>query len=79
MIISTSLKMEKNNRLKSFDKKFDKKEPPKKPTKDDLREFNEQVNKRETGINSELFRKHFNFQRPSDVLYIVIYYICIYK
>ena len=28
----------------------------------------EWVNKRETGINSELFKRHFNFQRPSDML-----------
>ena len=30
--------------------------------------FNEQINKEETGINTELFEKHFNFQRPSDML-----------
>ena len=30
--------------------------------------FNEQINKEETGINTELFKKHFNFQRPSDML-----------
>ena len=29
--------------------------------------FNEWVNKQETDINRELFKKHFNFQRPSDV------------
>ena len=27
--------------------------------------------KKETGINRELFKKHFNFQRPSDMLKIV--------
>ena len=43
-------------------KNLDKKELPKKPTKDDLSEFNEWVNKKETGINRELFKKHFNFQ-----------------
>ena len=26
------------------------------------------VNKKETGINRELFHKHFKFQRPSDIL-----------
>ena len=25
------------------------------------------MRKRETGINNELFKKHFNFQRPSDM------------
>ena len=49
-------------------KKPDKKEPPKKPTKDDLNKFNKWINKKETGINYELFNKHFKFQRPSDML-----------
>ena len=49
-------------------KNLDKKELPKKPTKDDLSEFNEWVNKKETGINRELFKKNFNFQRPSEML-----------
>ena len=26
------------------------------------------INKKETGINKELFKKHFNFQRPSSML-----------
>ena len=34
----------------------------------DTTAFNEQINKEETGINTELFKKHFNFQRPSDML-----------
>ena len=29
--------------------------------------FNEQINKEETDINEELFKKHFNFQRHSDI------------
>ena len=33
-----------------------------------MRKFNEWVNKKETGINRELFNKYFNFQRPSDML-----------
>ena len=49
-------------------KKPDKKELPKKPTKDDSRKFNEWVNKKETGIGLELFKKQFNFQRPSHLL-----------
>ena len=30
--------------------------------------FNDWVNKKETGINCELFENHFKFQRPSDML-----------
>ena len=45
-----------------------KKEPLKKPTKDDVSNFNELVNKKETGINYELFEKHIKFKRPSDML-----------
>ena len=54
-------KKKKNNRLV-------KKEPFKKTTKDDVRNFNEWVNKKETGINYKLFEEHFKFQRPSDIL-----------
>ena len=50
-------------------KKPNKKELPKKPTKDDLSEFNEWVNRK--GINPELFKKHFHFQRPSYMLKVV--------
>ena len=30
--------------------------------------FNKWVNKKEIGINSEIFQRHFKFQRPSDML-----------
>ena len=33
--------------------------------------FNEWVNEKETGINSELFKKYFKLQRPSDMLKFV--------
>ena len=49
-------------------KKLDKKERTKKPTKDDLREFNEWVNKKEISINSELFKRDCNLQRRGDML-----------
>ena len=49
-------------------KQTDNKQPLKKPTKIDAKEFNELINKEETDISSELFRKRFNFQRPSEVL-----------
>ena len=29
--------------------------------------FNKQINKEEININTELFKKYFNFQRPSDM------------
>ena len=43
----------------------------KKPKQDDLRKFNEYFNENETGINRELFKNHFNFQRPSAMLITV--------
>ena len=33
-----------------------------------MTEFNEWVDEKEASINSYLFRKHFSFQRPSDML-----------
>ena len=33
-----------------------------------MNKFNERVNKQETGINTELFKKHFKIQRPSNML-----------
>ena len=62
--MSTSLKTKK----KQSDKKSDKKEPPKKPTKIGANEFNELINNKETDINSVSFKKHFSFQRPSEML-----------
>ena len=52
-------------------KKLGKKEPIKKPTKYDCKELDTLVTKEEAGINLELFKKHFNFQRPSDMLKVV--------
>ena len=39
-----------------------------KPKKDDAIALNKQIVNEETDINEELFKKHFNFQRPSDML-----------
>ena len=33
-----------------------------------VNKFNEWVNKQETSINTELFKKHFKIQRPSNML-----------
>ena len=68
MIISTSLKKKKNNRLV---KKLGKKGPIKKPTNNDCAELDTLVTKEEAGINLELFKKHFNFQKPSDMLKVI--------
>ena len=40
----------------------------KKPIKTDANAFNEWINKKETDINRELFKKYFNFQRPSSMV-----------
>ena len=70
MIISTGLKKKKKKKEKDqhTSKRPYKKEPPKKRTKANLSKFNEWVNRKETDIIFELFKKHFNFQRPSDML-----------
>ena len=53
--------------LKSDDK-FEDQQISKKSTKDDVNAFNEWINKKETDINRELFKKHFKFQTPSALL-----------
>ena len=40
----------------------------KKPIKTDANAFNEWINKEETDINKELFKRHFNFRKPSSML-----------
>ena len=61
MIISTSQK--KNNNNNKACTKPDKKEPSEKPTADDLNKFNKWINQKETGINYELFKKHFKISK----------------
>ena len=53
--------------LKSDDK-FEYQLTSKKSTKDDVNAFNKWINRKETDINRELFKKHFNFQTPSSLL-----------
>ena len=43
-------------------------EPPKKSAKDNMSNFNEWINRKETGINSEMFQGYFKHQIPSDML-----------
>ena len=47
---------------------YKEKEEKQKPTKDDLIKLNKYTTDKETNINEELFKKHFNFQIPSDML-----------
>ena len=49
-------------------KKFNKKEPPKKPTQTDIDEFTEFIITEETGINRELFKNYFSYEKPTVML-----------
>ena len=40
----------------------------KKPKRDDVIALKKWIINKETDINEELFKKHFNFQRPSNML-----------
>ena len=59
---------EKVEKEQQTSKEPDKLELLKKLTKDNASNFNKWVNRKETGINSEIFQKHFKFQRLSDML-----------
>ena len=50
------------------DHESEQQQTSKKSTKDDVNAFNERINKEEADINKDLFKKHFNFQKPSDLL-----------
>ena len=43
-------------------------EEKQKPTKDDLISLKKHIIDKETNINEEIFKKYFNFKRPSDML-----------
>ena len=45
-----------------------KKNPAKKTETSDVKKFSDLITKEETGINRELFKRFFNFQRPSAML-----------
>ena len=51
--------------------KFEKEEEEEEETKFNVNKFNEWVIKQEKSINEELFKKYFNFQRPSDMLMLL--------
>ena len=46
-------------------------EEKQKTTKDDLITLNKHIIDKETNINEEVFKKYFNFQRPSDMVILL--------
>ena len=60
MITCTTLKQKKKKRNKRLVKNLIKKNTQK--------TNKEWINREQTGINCELFQKHFTFQKPSDML-----------
>ena len=73
MIINTSLKKKKKKKNNRLVKSLIKKELPEKLRKDNTSNCNEWVNRKETGITSEVFQKHFSFQRPSENMLKSVY------
>ena len=63
-----SIEEKEEEKQQKTSKNPDKNESPKKTIKDDLSGFKEWVNRKGTGINYELFQKHFKFQRNSNTL-----------
>ena len=57
--------------MKYEEKEEEKQEEKQKPKKDDLIKLNKHSIDEETNINEELFKKYFNFQRPSDMLMLL--------
>ena len=52
-------------------KKKKKNKKNKKTTKDDLITLNKHIIDEETNMNEEVFKKYFNFQRPSDMVILL--------
>ena len=46
-------------------------EEKQKTAKDDLITLNKHIIDKETNINEEVFKKYFNFQRPSDMVILL--------
>ena len=55
-------------KLRLSDDLYSSEEEQEEKTITDANASNEQIIKEETNMNTELFTKHFNFQRPSDML-----------
>ena len=61
-------KLKLSDDLYSSEEEKEEQEEQEEKTITDPNAFNEKINKEETGINIEIFKKHFNFSRPSDML-----------
>ena len=62
----------REERMKFEEKEEEKEQEEKqKPTKDDLITLNKHLIDEETNINEEVFKKHFNFQKPSDMFMLL--------
>ena len=65
-----------DNYLYSSEEEEQDEKQDEKTTKADLNEFNEQINKKATDINMDLFKKYLYYQTPSALLknlYIMLY------
>ena len=58
----------KNLRVSNYQHLSEEEQEKQKPTKDDVMALSKWIIDKETDINEELFKKYFNFQRPSDML-----------
>ena len=54
-----------------YEEKEEEEEEKQKPTKDDLISLNKHIIDEETNINEDVFKKYFDFQRPSDMLMLL--------
>ena len=71
MRLTDDYRYESEEKEQQTSKKPDKKELRKKSAKDNLRKFNEWVNKKGRGLRRKLFKRRFNIQRPSDMLKVL--------
>ena len=69
--LTDDYRYESEEKEQQTSKKPDKKELRKKSAKDNLRKFNEWVNKKGRGLRRKLFKRRFNIQRPSDMLKVL--------
>ena len=57
--------------MKYEEKEEEVQEEKQKSTKDDLITLKKHITDEETNINEEVFKKHFNFQKSSDMLMLL--------
>ena len=58
-------------RMKYEEEEEKEQEEKQKPTNDDLITLKKHIIDKETNINEDVFKKHFNFQKPSDMLMLL--------